>query len=251
MLGLCLLFLSGSALLDGDGSLPMWLLLGLSIMLLTNTGGSDKPQQVEVVSEARRPATATRQQRSRSSQSNRAPAHADRAVRQAGHNPANMNLRVSDIGIVSMREGHEPLVHREVGVEEDADYIQPWVELHVPGTAAGTLRFELRDADGQLRFVRDRKLQLRPGKNFVSPTARLPVRDDFVTDGDWLLSIHADGDLLAQHRFAWLTGGARMNAHLREDGEMSEELRQAFEESAQEQELSLDELLDFQQGQTR
>ena len=37
-------------------------------------------------------------------------------------------------------------------------------------------------------------------------------------------------------------------AHLQEDGELSDELRLAFEECSQEQERSLDELLEFQQG---
>ena len=244
-LGLFLLYTGGSALLDGDGRLLMWLLVVLGIVALSSSRRSDSDRSAAADSPARSqsaPAPRRRQSRSRP--------HADRAVRNAGHDPTDLALNVSDIGVFAIREGRNTLVHRQQGIRDDVDYIQPWVALRLPGEAAGTVRFELRDAEDRLCFYHDRSLTLGPGENLVSSAARMPVHDALLTDGAWQLAIYADRKLLAAHNFAWVEADDdhRLRAHLREDGEMSDALRQSFAESSQEQGQSLDELLDFQQG---
>ena len=250
LFGLLLVYAGGSALLEDEGGLLMWLLLGLGIKLMAGTRQRRESQDDAAVAPRRSERAARPARRQRQAQ---IPGHAALAVRNAGHDPEAMSLRVSDIGVFAMGHGRETLVHRVQSVRDDVDYIQPWVALRVPTAAAGTLRFEIRDPDDRLHFQRDRTLQLRAGDNLVSPAARMPVHDALLTEGDWQLCVYADGNLLAAHSFFWVEadespGEPRLRAHLQEDGEMSDELRLAFEESSQEQERSLDELLDFQQG---
>lgn len=252
LVGLFLIVAGGSALLEGDGGLFALILLGLGIKVLADSGARRSERQTESSStDSRSGASAASSRRRERWQ---VAEHADRAVRNAGHDPAAMSLRVSDIGVFAMGEGRDTLVHRVQAVRDDVDYVQPWVALRVPTVAAGTLRFEIRDMDDRLHFRRDRSLQLERGDNLISPAARMPVHDALLTEGDWQLRVYADGKLLAAHSFGWLEAeeearAARLRAHLEEDGEMSDELRQAFEESSQEQERSLDELLEFQQRQ--
>ena len=251
LFGLLLVYSGGSALLEDEGGLLMWLLVGLGIKLMAGSRQRREAQADAVVAPARpeRAARPARRQRQR-----QIAGHAALAVRNAGHDPEAMSLRVSDIGVFAICHGRETLVHRVQSVRDDVDYIQPWVALRVPTAAAGTLRFEIRDADDRLHFQRDRTLQLRAGENLVSPAARMPVHDALLTEGDWQLCVYADGSLLAAHSFFWVEADEsldepRLRAHLREDGEMSDELQRAFAESSQEQNRSLDELLEFQQGQ--
>ncbi len=251
LFGLLLVFGAGSALLEDGGGLLMWLLLGLGIKLMADS--RQRPQsQDDAAAAPRRSERAARPARHR--RQAQIPAHAALAVRNAGHDPEAMSLRVSDIGVFAIGQGRATLVHRLQSVRDDVDYIQPWVALRVPTAAAGTLRFEIRDADDRLHFQRERTLQLRAGENLISPAARMPVHDALLTEGDWQLCVYADGNLLAAHSFFWVeadesSAGLHLRAHLQEDGELSDELRLAFEESSQEQERSLDELLEFQQGQ--
>ena len=243
--GLALFFVAGSALLEEGGNPAMWLLLGLGVKLMADARRRGRSQPAGA---ALRPA--------RNDQARPTPDHADHAVRRAGHDPARMALRVSDIGVFAICHGRETLVHRVQALRDDVDYIQPWVALHVPTAATGTLRFEIRDMEGRLHFARERTLQLEAGDNLVSPAARMPVHDALLTEGDWQLRVHADGNLLAAHNFCWYEADGRAvetrpRARLDEDGEMSVELRQAFEEIGREQEQSLDELLAFQQERAR
>ena len=117
------------------------------------------------------------------------PGHADLAMRNAGHDPRAMALRVTDVGLFAISEGRETLVHRAQPLRDDEDHVQPWVRLRLPQAAAGTLRFEIRDMDDRLHFRRERTLQLKAGDNLVSPTARMPVHDGLLTEGDWQLCV--------------------------------------------------------------
>lgn len=220
-------------------------LAGLGVYLLA-TSRSRAAQEDDADSRRGRAASEPRRR-----ETSRIPGHADLAMRNAGHDPRALALRVSDIGLFAISEGRETLVHRAQPLRDDEDHVQPWVRLRLPQAAAGTLRFEIRDMDDRLHFQRDRTLQLKAGDNLVSPTARMPVHDGLLTEGDWQLCVYADGNLLAAHSFFWVEAeedapARRLRVQVQEDGEMSEELRQAFEESAQMEERSLDELLDFQ-----
>ena len=247
--GLFLIVAGGSSLLEGDGGFFALVLLGLGVKVLADSRARRGAGRQMASTDSRSGASAASSRRRDRWQ---VAEHADLAVRNAGHDPAAMSLRVSDIGIFAMGEGRDTLVHRVQAVRDDVDYVQPWVALRVPTVAAGTLRFEIRDMDDRLHFRRDRSLQLERGDNLISPAARMPVHDALLTEGDWQLRVYADGKLLAAHSFGWLeaeeaAGEARLRAHLEEDGEMSDELRRAFEENSQDQEPSLDELLEFQQ----
>lgn len=249
LVALFLIVAGGSALLEGDGGFFALIMLGLGIKVLADSGARRSAGQPAAATDSRSGASAAPARRRGRRQ---VAEHADRAVRNAGHDPNAMSLRVSDIGVFAMGEGRDTLVHRRQAVRDDVDYLQPWVALRVPTVAAGTLRFEIRDMHDRLHFRRERSLQLQRGDNLISPAARMPVHDALLTEGDWQLRVYADGNLLAAHSFGWLEAeqearAARLRAHLEEDGEMSDELRQAFEESSQDQERSLDELLEFQQ----
>lgn len=233
----------------GDGLFNL-ALVGLGALLLVNSRargsrqdlGDERPRRGNAGSAAGR------------RDARHVPDHADLAMRNAGHDPRAMALRVTDIGLFAISEGRETLVHRAQPLRDDEDYVQPWVALRVPAAAAGTIRFEIRDMDGQLHFRRERRLQLKAGDNLVSPAARMPVHDGLLTEGDWQLCVHADGNLLAAHNFFWVEAdedapARRLRVQLQEDGEVSEEMRRALEQGEGLEERSLDELLDFQQRQ--
>ncbi|MCY4527053.1 MAG: hypothetical protein OXB89_10665 [Anaerolineaceae bacterium] len=252
LFGLFLIVAGSSALLEGEGSLFSLLLLGLGGKLLADhrSRREDRKAAGSAVSRNRPSQRASRGGGRRQTQG-----HADLAVRNAGHNPATMDLRVDDLGVFAICHERETLVHRVQPVRDDVDYIQPWVSLRLPTVAVGTIGFEIRDMDDRLHFRHDRRLQLEAGENLVSPAARMPVHDALLTEGDWQLCVYADGRLLAAHSFFWVEAEAegeesRPRVHLQEDGEMNDDLRQAFEASSRQEEVSLDELLEFQQRRT-
>jgi hypothetical protein len=81
----------------------------------------------------------------------------------------------------------------------------------------------------------------------VTPAARLPIHDAHNMNGDWQLRVSADGVLLAVHPFGWQESTTKaIRRHLREDGELSNEVRAMLADSRL-QKMSLDELLADQQ----
>jgi len=252
LVGLFLIVAGATALLEGNGSLSSLLLLGLGIKLLADHRSRREDQKAAGSAASRnRPSRRASRRRGR----RQTQGHADLAVRNAGHNPATMALRVDDLGVFALCHERDTLVHRVQPVRDDVDYIQPWVALRLPRAATGTIGFEIRDMDDRLHFRHDRSLQLDAGENLVSPAARMPVHDALLTEGDWQLCVYADGRLLAAHSFFWVEAEAdeeesRPRVHLQEDGEMNDDLRQAFEASSREEKVSLDELLEFQGRRT-
>lgn len=173
-------------------------------------------------------------------------AHALRAVEKAGLNPDEVSVLPVDIGFMMFKGDTEPVVYRAHPVPDDADYIQPFVQLRVPTRAAGRIRFEIVDSDGQVLFIHEDMHQLERGRNLISPAARLPVHDAQAMYKDWLLRVTADGVPLATHTFQWEESETRMvRRNLTEDGEINNELRAAMAENRL-QKMSLDELLEFQ-----
>ncbi len=173
-------------------------------------------------------------------------AHALRAVEKAGLNPDEVRVLPVDIGIMVFKGDQDPQVFRAQPVPDDADYIQPFVELRLPTRATGRIKFEIIDSDGQRVFVHEDIHQLNRGRNLISPAARLPVHDAQAMHRDWMLRVSADGVVLATHNFAWEESESRrVRRHLTEDGEISNELRATLAENRLGK-VSLDELLDFQ-----
>ena len=174
-------------------------------------------------------------------------AHAIRAAERAGHEPGDMQVLPVDIGVMAFRAGRDPVVYREKPVLDDVDYIQPFVQLRLPTRAEGRIRFEIADSDGQILFIHEDMHRLQRGRNLVTPSARLPIHDAQAMHGAWELRVSADGVPLAAHKFEWHESAEKtVRRHLREDGEMTSELRAAIIDSTP-GELSLDELLAYQE----
>jgi len=173
-------------------------------------------------------------------------AHALRAVERAGLSPDEVRVLPVDIGMMVFRSDQDPVVYRTQPIPDDADYIQPFVQLRLPTKAVGRIKFEIVDSDGQVLFIHEDIKHLERGRNLVVPSARLPVHDAHVMHRDWQIRISADGTPLATHGFAWQESDTRrVRRHLTEDGEISNELRATLAENRL-QKMSLDDLLEFQ-----
>lgn len=169
--------------------------------------------------------------------------HALEAVQAAGLDPNATHVLPVDIGVMAFSADQDPVIYRTKPVLDDVDYIQPFVHLRLPTKAVGRIRFEIIDNDGQVLFVHEEYHQLQRGRNLVTPSARLPIHDAHNMRGDWQLRVSADGVLLAVHHFGWEENvTSAMRRHLREDGELTNEVRAMLAESRL-QKLSLDELL--------
>jgi hypothetical protein len=141
----------------------------------------------------------------------------------------------------------EPIIYRTRPVLDDIDYLQPFVQLRLPTRARGRIRFEMIDSDGQTLFVHEEDHEFERGRNLVTPAARLPIHDAHALQGAWELRVSADGVLIADHRFEWEESTTKViRRHLKEDGELSNEVRAMMAENRL-QRMSLDELLEPQQ----
>ncbi len=172
--------------------------------------------------------------------------HALDSVKAAGLNPDEVKVLPVDIGIVVFRGDEVPAPYRTHPVPDDADYIQPFVQLRLPTRATGKIRFEITDADGQVLFVHEDHHQLERGRNLITPAARLPIHDAHAMHGSWEMRVSADGVPLALYKFEWEEDSAQViRRHLSEDGEISNELRSMLAENRL-QRMSLDDLLSDQ-----
>lgn len=173
-------------------------------------------------------------------------AHALDAVRRAGLDPAETHVLPVDIGVMTFSGDQEPTIFRTRPVLDDIDYLQPFVQLRLPTRAHGRVRFEIIDSDGQTLFIHEDDHEFERGRNLVTPAARLPIHDAQAMHGDWHLRVSADGVLIAEHDFGWEESTSTViRRHLREDGELSSEVRAMVAESRL-QRMSLDELLSEQ-----
>ncbi|MBZ0281392.1 MAG: hypothetical protein K8L97_11685 [Anaerolineae bacterium] len=173
-------------------------------------------------------------------------AHALRAVERAGLSPDDVRVLPVDIGMMVFRSDQDPVVYRTQPVPDDADYVQPFVQLRLPTKAVGRIKFEIVDSDGQVLFIHEDIKHLERGRNLVVPSARLPVHDAHVMHREWQIRISADGTPLATHAFGWQESDTRrVRRHLTEDGEISNEMRATLAENRL-QKMSLDDLLEFQ-----
>ena len=173
--------------------------------------------------------------------------HALKAVRRAGLNPNELAALPVNIGILAFHGDAEPVIHTTRPIDDDCDYIQPFVELRVPKLVTGKIRFEMIDSTGQKVFVHEENHQLERGRNLIIPAARLPVHDELELDGRWEMRVIAGNMILARHLFEWFdTEASGISPHIGEDGEMSSEMRAVLAESRL-QRMSLDELLSEQE----
>jgi len=175
-------------------------------------------------------------------------AHALQAVEQAGLNPDTAQVLPVDLGVMVFQGDNDPVVYRTQPIPDDADYIQPFVQLRLPTRAVGRIKFEIIDSDGQVIFIHEDVNNLERGRNLVTPSARLPIHDAHAMLGNWQVRISADGMPLALHKFMWQETNTRaIRRHITADGELSNELRASLAENRLGK-MSLDELLSFQDG---
>jgi len=174
-------------------------------------------------------------------------AHALDAVRSAGLDPSETHVLPIDIGVMAFSGDQEPVIYRTRPVLDDIDYLQPFVQLRLPTRARGRIRFEIVDSDGQILFVHEEDHEFERGRNLVTPAARLPIHDAHAMQGAWELRVSADGVLIADHHFEWQESTTKViRRHLKEDGELSHEVRAMMAENRL-QRMSLDELLEPQE----
>lgn len=171
--------------------------------------------------------------------------HARAAIRQAGQDPESLRVLPLDLGVIGFDANGSPSVYRANPADDEATYIQPYVQLRLPTKAAGRIRFELIDGDGQTLFIHEDHVHLKAGDNFITPTARLRMHDGMALHKKWELRVSADDVLLASHTFEWSVPVENdLRRHLSGDGEiMSDELRAALAESRLRDNISLDDLL--------
>ncbi len=185
--------------------------------------------------------------------------HAVKAAHAAGLHPSTSTVYPSDIGVLIYRDGDEPQIVRDWEAPDDIDYLQPYVELHVPRAANGMVRFEVYDADGKLVYAREEDRQLKGGRNLILPKTRLPITPKLALYDGWRLRVLADGYAVAEHILNFSDAAtidtAPLAAHIGEDGEISAELQDALN-TGNVGGISLDDLLsdqedDFKRGRQR
>lgn len=249
MLGLFLLFLGASALVEG-GNIFMTFLVLAGIFMLVRQFESGRRGERSATRSSRRDQEQAEQPEDRETAQRRIYRNALEAVEAAGHDPETIKVLTTDIGVMAFKGDLDPVVYRTRDVPDDVDYIQPYVQLRLPSKAVGRIRFEILDGEGETLFVHEEHHQFERGRNLITPAARLPIHDAHPMDTDWELRVSADGMLLAVHHFAWQETTTKVvRRHLSEDGEISNELRAAMAESRL-GEMSLDELLDLQDDGT-
>lgn len=172
--------------------------------------------------------------------------HALDAARRAGIDVANARVYPVDVGVMAFTADFDPTIYRDGQIPDNVDYIQPYVQLHLPMRVSGNIRFEIRDASGATLFVHEIQRNLARGDNLITPAARLPIHDALEFAGAWELLISANGVPVAQHQLAWRETDSRLiRQHIQADGEISNALK-ALVDNNRLGRLSLDELLEDQ-----
>lgn len=170
-------------------------------------------------------------------------AHALEAVRAAGIDASETPVLPVDVGVLAYKDDQPPALYRTRPVLDDADSIQPFVQLRLATRATGKIRFEVTDADGQTVFVHEDFHNLQAGLNLISPSARLRLHPGHAMHRRWQMRVSADGILIAQHAFEWAENPDKViRRHVQVDGELSPEIRKLLEDSPAER-VSLDDLL--------
>jgi len=175
--------------------------------------------------------------------------HALESVTRAGLDPDDVAVLTVDIGLLTTRGDGEPQIYRTWSLPDDIDYIQPFVQVRVPQEATGDIRFEIVDAMGNAVYVHEDSFNLKRGRNFLTPSTRMPLHDQMELDGKWGLRIIADGVVIADHRFEYSEAtGANIRRHIGEDGEINTEMRAVMTENRVPK-MSLDDLLAYQEDE--
>jgi len=247
LLAFILLMLGGVALAENAG-LVVLILIGLLFLVrqFDSNALSSTYDQDEYDFEREREWEEIRSRENRQAQTEPVYRHALEAVTRAGMDPDNVQVLVVDIGLIAFRD-EDMTPYRTWSMPDDVDYVQPFVQLRLPTTATGRIKFEVLDGAGNPVFIHEDAHNLIRGRNFVTPAARLAIHDERNMDGRWQVRVSADGVLLAVHRFEFAEAkNAHISRHIGEDGEINTELRAVMQESKL-QKMSLDDLLAYQE----
>ncbi|MEP7286773.1 MAG: hypothetical protein ABI947_13515 [Chloroflexota bacterium] len=175
----------------------------------------------------------------------KAHAAAEAALKRAGHNPHDVAIPLDDIGLLVYETGEkEPRIYRNNDVPKVANHIRPFAVLHHSGgTLQKTVRFNILDEAGKLRYTNRSRYTLKSGQNFITPPTWLPV-DNQQPNGRWSLGISIDDrGVLANHEFDWIQMGGEARAQFTGDGEIDELTFKLMDDSSAAEPMSLDELL--------
>jgi len=172
------------------------------------------------------------------------------AMQRAGYDGGESYVNVTDVGLLAYRQTDEPKLVRNGDVLLDTGYLRPFAELWLPHQARGTVRFELVDHEGRLRYADEERYDLARGRNTLLPSTWLPLHDKTIHPADWELRVLAGEMLLAAHAFGWQeVGGGMIQPYIEADGEISPELQQALRARSREA-VSLSDLLADQEDWT-
>jgi hypothetical protein len=153
---------------------------------------------------------------------------AERALRNAGHDPEALRLRLQDIGLMVYRGSNNPAsVARLEAIRADASHLRPFVKLHspLPKALVQEVTFEIVDEDGTAHFRNAGEYEVRPGANLLTPKNWLPL-ENLPIDGKWLMRVLVGETPLAIHKFKWRTPATAQSAQpeisLSSDGEIED-----------------------------
>jgi hypothetical protein len=169
-----------------------------------------------------------------------------KATRQARYPGGPEYVNVTDLGLLVYQDRDQLRLVRQGPVPADAGYLRPFAELWLPYRARGTVRFEIRDKKGRLRYADEARYDLEHGYNTLLPGTWLPLRDEQVALETWEYRLLAGEMTLAVHRFVWQPAGKALRPYLANDGEISPKLEAALRAQAA-QPVSLSELLASQE----
>ncbi|RMF49963.1 MAG: hypothetical protein D6749_11805 [Chloroflexota bacterium] len=175
---------------------------------------------------------------------------AQRALERAGNRPSDWLLSLEDIGLLAYHGDDTPDVVRLNPVPMDTTHLRPFAVIRIPyKQGRGTIRFELIDELGTLRFVSSEQYRLTEGQNFITSRTYLRLPNDR-TEGTWALRLSIGDKLLAQHEFlvrSRAQAATPVRNVLAEDGEVDAWLARAIlEQGTRGSGMSLDELLSGQ-----
>jgi hypothetical protein len=263
MLGLFFLLMGLGAMSDSSPMMVLFGLMGLYILFrqfeISRQGGAasssrrqrERPRRHYHPTEYDFGDIAPEDDPKASGVSERVHPHALQAVQMAGLDPSQLEVLPVDIGVFAHKDDNAPQLYRTLDIPDNVDYLQPFVQLRLPRRARGKVTFEIINSAGEMQFQRTEEHDFSRGRNLIVPARRLPIHDALDLDNDeWALRVSADGILLAVHEFGWQTPEENIvTGHLQDDGEISNELRAAIAESHLSDDISLDELLSFQQDE--
>ncbi|GAB4548594.1 MAG: hypothetical protein OHK0023_11920 [Anaerolineae bacterium] len=158
-------------------------------------------------------------------------------------------LTLEDIGVLAYHGDSSPDVNRLNPVTAETSHIRPFIVIQLPyKQGEGTIRFELIDETGAVRFNTAEKYLLKQGMNFVTPRTYLPLPTDRGR-GTWSVRVSIGDRLLAIHDFPMQAArkASSTESLLADDGEIAPWLAEAIAENNRRGSgVSLDELLSVQ-----